>query len=205
MMSSELSEKYDRAAPVWGDKMRLLGYHDAYLGFVASEVSRAPAKSRVLDIGCGSGAFADAWVAIHGPDQAVTLLDPSREMLARADASLRRRGVTPDLQQCLLEDYRADAAHSCLLAAHVIEHVPDPVATLREMRGHCTQGGQLWLVVSKPHWCNAIVWLQWRHRSYTRDAVRGFLRDSGWDLQTEYSFPQGPPSRTSVGYLAKAA
>ena len=185
--------------------MRLLGYHDAYLGFLASQVARAPKQGSVLDVGCGSGAVSDAWAAIHGSDQAVTLLDPASEMLARAEASLVRRGVAPALQQSTLEDYAAKGSQSCILAAHVIEHVPDPAELLRELRKHAAPGGQLWLVVSKPHWCNAIVWLQWRHRSYARGAVAGFLQESGWDLAAEYAFPSGPPSRTSRGYLARAA
>ncbi len=204
MSASDLSLKYDRAAPGWGDKMRLLGYHDAYLGFLASQTFRAPPGNSVLDIGCGTGAFADAWAAIHGPEQDVTLLDPSEQMLSRAATLLERRGITPKLNASLLEAYRPDAPHHCLLAAHVIEHVTDPVQALREMRALCRADGRLWLVVSKPHWCNAIIWFQWRHRAYRPEKVAGYLAESGWHLEAEYAFPSGPPSRTSRGYLARA-
>lgn len=202
--ASDLSVKYDRAAPAWGDKMRLLGYSDAYLGFLASEAERAASGQRVLDIGCGSGAFADVWAAMQGPDHAITLLDPSREMLRRADAQLKRRGVNTELAQCLLEDHSNPAPYTVLLAAHVIEHVPDPVACLRKMRDLADEGAQLWLIVSKPHWCNAIIWFQWRHKAYAPESVRRFLSQSGWELSEEYAFPSGPPSRTSRGYLARA-
>ena len=205
MSAPDLSLKYDRAAPAWGDKMRLLGYHDAYLGFLASQTFRAPDGNQVLDIGCGTGAFADAWTAIHGPAQAITLLDPSQEMLNRAVALLERWQVTPHLARSTLEDFEPQHPYHCLLAAHVIEHVEDPTDALRSMRALCQKDGRLWLVVSKPHWCNAIIWFQWRHRAYPPAEVARLLANTGWVLEAEYAFPSGPPSRTSRGYLARAA
>ncbi len=204
MSASDLSLKYDRAAPAWGDKMRLLGYYDAYLGFLASQTFRAPDGNRVLDVGCGTGAFADAWAAIHGPKQDITLLDPSEEMLNRAETLLQRRGVVASRDAALLESHRPSSPYDCLLAAHVIEHVTEPESALSTMRELTERDGRLWLVVSKPHWCNAIIWLQWRHRAYRRERVAGFLEASGWELEAEYAFPSGPPSRTSRGYLARA-
>jgi len=204
MSSSELSAQYDRVAPVWGDKMRMLGYYDAYLGFLASETDRAGPGNRVLDVGCGSGAFADAWAAIHGPDQSIALLDPSRQMLTRARATLAARGLSAQTHETLLDGFHPTQPFDTVLAAHVIEHVEHPVQALSDMRSRCRTGGQLWLVVSKPHWCNAIIWLQWRHRAYRPESVARVLQDSGWVLDTEYAFPSGPPSRTSRGYLARA-
>ena len=87
--SARLARKHDLAAPGWSDKMRLLGYFDAYLGFLSSPALRCAPGTRVLDAGCGTGALAEAWVAIQGPDQAVTLLDPSPEMLVQAAAAAR--------------------------------------------------------------------------------------------------------------------
>ena len=99
MADSNLNRKYDSAAPAWADKMRMLGYYDAYLGFLANQTFRAPLGTHVVDIGCGTGAFADAWLAINGPEQTVTLLDPSREMLSRAEAALKRRTAKVKLVQ----------------------------------------------------------------------------------------------------------
>ncbi len=204
MSTSELDVKYDAAAPAWGDKMRLLGYHDAYLGFLASETYRASVGTRVLDVGCGTGAFSEGWVAIHGPTQDVTLLDPSQEMVQRAKAALARKGVSAEVVAQPLQDYAPKQTFDCLLAAHVIEHQEDPKPLLTQMRNITSKGGRLWLIVSKPHWCNAIIWLQWRHRAYRAGEVSAFLEDTGWKLEAEYAFPSGPPSRTSRGYLAQA-
>lgn len=200
--ASSLETKYDTAAPAWGDKMRVLGYYDAYLGLLSAPSFRAPAGTRVLDIGCGTGAFAEAWVAIQGPEQHVTLLDPSQAMLDRAARALRHRGVQPDLVQSMVEGYAPDQPFHCLMAAHVLEHTDDPVGLLRQMRRLMQPGGRLWLVVSKPHWCNAIIWLQWRHRTYRPEQLRKMLGQAGFSVEMEYAFPSGPPSRTSRGYLA---
>ena len=204
MATSELDGKYDAAAPAWADKMRLLGYYDAYLGCLTSGNDRPPRGARVLDIGCGTGAFADAWVAIHGSGQNVTLLDPSKGMLERAKAALSRRRVKARTAQTMLEGFAPEAPYDCLLAAHVIEHSAEPVEELTRMRALARPGAALWLIVSKPHWCNAIIWFQWRHRAYRPGDVADFLGQSGWALETEYAFPSGPPSRTSRGYLARA-
>jgi hypothetical protein len=89
-----LAHRYDKASGGWGDKMRALGYHDAYLGFLASALPRPEPGEDVLDVGCGSGAFAEAWAAIHGDIACISLLDPSARMLDRAAAALDRRGVS---------------------------------------------------------------------------------------------------------------
>ncbi len=200
--ATDLNTRYDAAAPRWADKMRLLGYYDAYLGLLSSLNFRAPEGTEVLDIGCGTGAFAEAWVAIQGPRHSVTLLDPSAEMLSLGGAALARRDVASETVRSTLEEFKAEAPFHCLLAAHVLEHADRPVEALRAMRGLVQDDGRLWLVVSKPHWCNAIIWFQWRHRSYRPETVAAMLEESGWALEMEYAFPSGPPSRTSRGYLA---
>ncbi|RBW53297.1 bifunctional 2-polyprenyl-6-hydroxyphenol methylase/3-demethylubiquinol 3-O-methyltransferase UbiG [Ruegeria sp. A3M17] len=200
--SERLDQKYDAAAPGWADKMRLLGYFDAYLGFLsigsADELGR-----NGLDVGCGTGAFAEARAVIQ-PEGRVTLLEPSGKMLNQARHALATRGVTSQTSQSRLEDFQSTERFDCILAAHVLEHCDDATDALRHIRKRAAQAAKLWLVVSKPHWCNAIVWLQWRHRSYRPQQVAKMLKDAGWLLEAEHSFPTGPPSRTSRGYLARA-
>ncbi len=201
---AKLTRRYDQAAALWGDKMRTLGYYDGYLGFLTSQASRPNPGSRVLDVGCGSGAFSEAWAAVFGSAVDMTLLDPSDSMLARADAALAWRGVTANLAATMLEDFRASAPFDHLLAAHVIEHCPEPGRALRQMRDQTVTGGKLWLVASRPHWCNAIIWLKWQHRTFQDAEVSALLTQSGWELVETYAFPSGPPSRTSRGYIAQA-
>lgn len=193
--------RYDSVAPRWGDKMRTLGYYDAYLGFLTASGEQSSSGAHVIDIGAGTASFSEAWVASRGRPGSLTLLDPSREMLARGLIALRGRGIEPRLLHGLLGKIdlkQADVA----LAAHVIEHCPDPAAALRQMSGVVRPGGKLYLVVSKPHWCNAIIWLQWRHRTFGREEILKLVGESGFRVDRTYSFPAGPPSRTSQGIVA---
>ncbi|MEM9319881.1 MAG: class I SAM-dependent methyltransferase [Pseudomonadota bacterium] len=200
-----LTRRYDRAAPAWPDKMRALGYGDAYHGFLGATFPALPGASsaRVADIGAGTGAFAEAWMRVHGPGSAITLLDPSAAMLARGTERLAEIGQTVNPVRATLQDFKPEAPFDVVLAAHVIEH-GDGAAMLGQLRGLVQRGGRLFLVVSKPHWCNAIVWLQWRHRSYPPAVLRGLLDRTGWVVTAEHAFAKGPPSRTSRGYACKA-
>lgn len=198
---SRSTKRYDIAAPLWGDKMRTLGYYDAYLGFLSEQRRKSGGDLSIIDIGAGTGAFAEAWVAINGSPRALTLLDPSRAMLERGCMALSRRGVHAQPVQALLGAAELHPADE-ILAAHVIEHCPDPLVALRQMRNLLEPGGRLYLVVSKPHWCNTIIWLQWRHRTFRNDEIVWLVRTAGFDIEMVYSFPSGPPSRTSRGIVA---
>ncbi|WP_253276945.1 class I SAM-dependent methyltransferase [Ruegeria sp. 6PALISEP08] len=199
--TSDTTLHYDTAAPKWRDKMRTLGYYDAYLRFLSAEQRAPEPKSRVVDIGAGTASFAEAWVAIHGPPSEMTLLEPSHVMVKQGQDALRARGVEPSIAQGMLGSVELKPA-DVALAAHVIEHCPDALNALEQIRDLLRPGGRLYLVVSKPHWCNAIIWLQWRHRTFRKEQILGLLEKAGFTCDREFSFPAGPPSRTSRGILA---
>ena len=200
----DLTNRYNKASNRWRDKMRTLGYYDAYLGFLSMPGHRAPQLVDVLDVGSGTGAFAESWVAVNGAPRTLTLLEPSAPMLTRAKAALEERGVTPKAVEGTLEDPQGAEAADDVLVAHVIEHCVDPLDALKAIRALTRTGGRLHLVVSKPHWCNALIWLQWRHRTFQPGEIHELLSNAGFAVTATYSFPAGPPSRTSFGLVAKA-
>lgn len=202
-VAGDLERRYDRAAGRWRDKMRALGYYDGYLGFLSAPGARAEPGSRVIDAGAGTAAFSEAWVAVNGAPSSLTLIEPSRAMLDRGVAALRARGIAPEARPSTIDEDGIAPADE-VLAAHLIEHFDDPRDALSQLRRLVRPGGRLRLVVSKPHWCNAIIWFQWRHRTYTPDQVRGFLEETGFAPGLAYAFPSGPPSRTSHGIVARA-
>ncbi|MGB5558607.1 MAG: methyltransferase [Paracoccaceae bacterium] len=181
--------------------MRTLGYYDGYLGFLSAPRQHTDLRAHVVDIGAGTAAFAEAWVAINGKPGELTLLEPSGAMLERGLAAIRTRGVEPKLVQASLGEVEMEPADEAL-AAHVIEHCTDPLTALRQIRDLLRPGGRLHLVVSKPHWCNAIIWLQWRHRTFRQDEILELVREAGFSIERVYTFPSGPPSRTSRGIVA---
>ena len=197
-----LTNRYDSAAGRWRDKMRTLGYYDGYLGFLSSPGPRPDPNARVIDVGAGTAAFAEAWVAVNGEPSQLTLMEPSRAMLDRGAAALRARGVEPRVLQGMLGEEGCTPAHE-VLAAHVIEHCPDPLEALKHLYSLTLGDGRLRLVVSKPHWCNAIIWLQWRHRTFAKAEIQSLVEDAGFEIESDYQFPSGPPSRTSYGLVAR--
>ncbi|NNJ66679.1 MAG: class I SAM-dependent methyltransferase [Boseongicola sp.] len=182
--------------------MRTLGYYDGYLGFLCEPGSRPGAHSRVIDVGAGTAAFSEAWVAVNGAPSELALMEPSQAMLNRGAEALRARGVEPRLLPAILGEVRYTPSHE-VLAAHVIEHCPDPLLALQHLFGLTRGGGRLRLVVSKPHWCNAIIWLQWRHRTFGKAEIQSLVKEAGFDIESDYAFPSGPPSRTSYGLVAR--
>ncbi len=97
---TSLSDRYDSASGLWADKMRILGYYDGYLGFLSHWPGRAATPATLLDVGAGTGAMAEAWIAVHGAPPTVTLLDPSASMLNRAaggSQAARRRAPARDI------------------------------------------------------------------------------------------------------------
>jgi 2-polyprenyl-3-methyl-5-hydroxy-6-metoxy-1,4-benzoquinol methylase len=191
------ANRYDYAAPTWDQKVRRLGYTKAYGAFLAGNtVSRGP----TLDIGTGSGAMALSWIEAGGSTE-LTLLDPSAAMLQRASLQCAQRGIHPNLAQCKIEDFCPQAGFSAIMAAHVLEHFSNPGERLHHIAQMLRPGGYLYLVVSKPHWCNWLIWLRFRHRWIRPEAVCAMAAAAGLRKQMLHSFHTGPPSRTSLGYI----
>ena len=202
MSDATLNQRYDAASSRWGDKMRTLGYYDGYLGFLSAPGARANPGAEVIDMGAGTASFAEAWVAVNGPPKRLTLVDPSPDMLTRGKAALACRGLVPETRKYLLGETH-DLTADEVLAAHVIEHCPDPARAVADLAALVRPGGCLRLVASKPHWCNAIIWLQWRHRTFSETEIRSLVDATGLVTELIYNFPSGPPSRTSRGLIAR--
>jgi SAM-dependent methyltransferase len=116
----------------------------------------APARSdcRILDLGCGNGDFLavaqDLGYGAVGLDA-----DPKAVAFARARGLEVRCGGVPG---------SGEAPHSFdhVFMSHVLEHLHDPVAVLREARSLLVPGGRLWLSLPSvsseglrrfgPHW-----------------------------------------------------
>lgn len=98
-------------------------------------------SGRLLDNGCGNGQLLDG-LAAAGWQATGTEFDPA------AVAAAREAGH--EIHQGSLEDASFPDAHfEAVVMSHVIEHVPDPLATLRESLRVLEPGGQL--VLSTPN------------------------------------------------------
>ncbi|NOR63470.1 MAG: methyltransferase domain-containing protein [Rhodobacteraceae bacterium] len=200
--NKHLAARYDAAAESWHRKIAPLGYPKAY-GELVQALGQINARGfAVLDAGAGCGDFSSAFVAAHGAPKALTLLDISADMLKAAKARLRESGVEASFIIGDIESRPATQNYGLILCAHVVEHCPEPVAALRALRNVLQPDGKLLLVVSKPHWCTAIIRLIWRSKAFSPAKTRELLAEAGFETVEIYGFKAGPPSRTSMGYIA---
>ena len=98
---------------------------------------RARPGGRLLDVGCGSG----AWLSdMRGLGWQVSGLDFD----ANAVAVAMRRGLDVHIGSLEAQNY-PDESFDAITLNHVIEHLPDPVATLSECHRILKVGGELML------------------------------------------------------------
>ncbi len=97
---------------------------------------------RILDIGCGKGAFLKSFKALRGGWQYVGL-EPSR-----AEVDLARRDRDLEVLEGMLGSVSFDAESFDLITImHVLEHVSQPVDGVRQMRRLLKPGGLLFVEV----------------------------------------------------------
>jgi ubiquinone/menaquinone biosynthesis C-methylase UbiE len=197
----DLRGLYNSAAPKWHSMITTLGYADAYRQAISSLIPGGVRPHRVMDVGCGAGSFAHAYVQERGPVEVLTLADPAADMLHEAATRLDGAATEILLLDRGVETLPAFPSQDLILCAHVIEHCADPVAAIRSLGLGLSQNGVIVLIVSKPHWCNWLVWLNWRHRSYRPTRILEAIVAAGLVCPRDIGFGYGPPSRTSHAYL----
>ena len=140
-----------------------------------------PAGGRVLDAGCGSGRTMQE------------LVDYGRvsglELNADAAALARDRGLGEVMIGRLEELPWEDGTFDLITCLDVIEHVPDDVGALVELRRVCRPGG--WLLVTVPAY--QTLWSRHdeanhHYRRYSRPRLRGAAAAAGWRIQRLSAF-----------------
>ena len=102
---------------------------------VAADAVRAAAPRRLLDIGCGTGAFASR-LAGENPRAHVVATDRSKRLVQL----VRRRGLTVHVADAGRIPFRDDS-FDCVTAMWMLYHVPDLDEALGEVRRVLRPGG----------------------------------------------------------------
>lgn len=197
----DLRRLYNLAAPRWHDRITALGYCDAYRAAIAALLPATTRPQRVMDVGCGAGSFAYAFVRERGRIEVLTLVDPAPDMLF--EAATRLTGAAGEIEVLArdVDGLPNFPSQDLILCAHVLDHCADPVRALRAMGQTLAPGGAIVLIVTKPHWCNWLMWPIWRHRSYRPSRMHETIVAAGLICPRDMGFPSGPPQRTSHAYL----
>jgi SAM-dependent methyltransferase len=140
-----------------------------------------PAGARVLDAGCGSGRTLQE-LRDYGEVCGIEL-DPQSAELARS----RDQGevLTGRLEELPWEDHAFDLI-TCL---DVIEHTPNDMVTLRELRRVSKPGG--WLLLTVPAY--QALWslhdeANHHYRRYSRPTLHAAALEAGWRVRRMTSF-----------------
>lgn len=137
-------------------------------------------QGRALEIGCGSGGLLQDVVGMGW--QAVGI-----DFDAAAVASARDRGLDVRVGDLASQSF-ADQSFDAVLMNHVIEHLPDPVATLQEIKRILRPGGRLLCATPNGHsWGSRHFGHNWRGlepprhiQIFTRDALRSAAQQAGF-------------------------
>lgn len=126
--------------------------------WAGGDVMWVPARprGRVLDVGCGSGKFLTDMKSL-GWDGAGVEFDPKAAAVARAQSSL-------EVQVGSVHDATfAPESFDAITLSHVIEHLPDPVETLRRCRTLMKPDGLLVMATPNPRsLCRRLLGREWR-------------------------------------------
>ncbi len=133
-----------------------------------------PAAARLLDVGCGTGLFLDA---VRGRATAMGL-DPSRDAVEFCHArglTQVHRGTLDDLPRLGL------SALDAVTFFDVLEHLPDDVEALTQVRAVLRPGGVVLATVPAYRW----LWsphdeANQHYRRYTRRRLRGAFERAGY-------------------------
>jgi ubiquinone/menaquinone biosynthesis C-methylase UbiE len=131
---------------------------------------------RVLDVGCGTGgnlALLESYGCTYGIDSSLS-----------AAAFTRARGWPRILVGSATELPLPDRAVDLITALGVIEHVPDDMAMLEEMRRVAKPGGHLLLMTSAHRWLWSTHDDAVHHvRRYRRSELERLVTESGWRIE----------------------
>lgn len=171
-------------------------YTEQSLSVLASVVRVQPGE-RMLDVGCGTGAF-EARLVAAGNRARLMGVDVSPQMLARARRKVHGAPNVAFIQADAHALPFSDGHFDAVVSASAFHYFEEPVVALQGMLRVLKPGGRLCLL----DWCrNALACrlcdallqrIDPAHRaSYTQDELHGLLREAGFSVRQSRRFRIG--------------
>lgn len=127
---------------------------------------------RVLDAGCGTG-----WFGEHKPGNLVEVFGVDIDQEKLKEAMKHEMVVNGDVRNLPFANGFFDGIH----ASHIIEHVLENFALMKEFNRALKVGGVL-IAVSPSPWCGNF-WDDYTHvRPYTHESFAKLARDAGFEV-----------------------
>jgi len=169
-----------------------MGYHEWHgrPGYYRDISRHFSPKTRLLDIGCGTAWLSEDFADYVGVDteQGVVTMAAARGIdvrLARSDGRLPFE----------------DGSFEGVILKDVLEHLPDPVSMVREVRRVLRPGGRVF--ASSPD-AQRWVWNDYTHvRPYTRTAMRRLWADQGMTVDKVSYESVAPGTGIISGYTKR--
>jgi 2-polyprenyl-3-methyl-5-hydroxy-6-metoxy-1,4-benzoquinol methylase len=143
-----------------------------------------PARGRLVEIGSSFGYVLDSF---RKDNWSVLGIEPNRWATKYASEKMQIETTKSTLEAAKLPDGFADV----VVMLHVIEHVPDPVGTLREIWRVLKPGGHL--ILETPRYDTAMFWLLGRRERsiscdghiffFTSESLRKVYTAAGFQLE----------------------
>ena len=187
---------YDASADQWHANLARLGQFHAYQLLFNNHAVRTclnlDQTSHILDCGIGTGAFSLALLDSVNQPAHVCGIDISYPMLTQAQQNLENRCRTLDLR---CGDIRrlpfADDSFDAIIFAHVLEHLANPIETLREMVRVLKPGAPLIGSVTRKGLGQILMALRWQNRGYASNQLDFFLKAAGLEAMRSFDYGSG--------------
>ncbi|WP_342076364.1 class I SAM-dependent methyltransferase [Yoonia sp. SS1-5] len=184
LSTTDLASRYDAVSGKWARTARRFDLNAAYrepllASQIVIDLMQVEPQARILDCGVGNGSLSIALDSLMKGPNDYYAVDTSTEMLVQAKSVMRHAGLRPHLQQAdVMSLPYDDQSFDVVMAAHVLEHLPDPQRALAEMIRVLKPGGMVFLCVTRPSLFGALVQLLWRTWAITEQEGIAWLHAS---------------------------
>jgi hypothetical protein len=140
--------------------------HFLLLDHIVSSLTPAREATRILDLGCGTGASGAAWAAACVQRPSLVAVDRNAWALGEAATTYRRFGIQARTRQEDVAQVRLPREPAAILTAFTLNELPDAAreALLESLLTNAAQPGHQLLVVEPLAGFVARWWNRWRDR-----------------------------------------